>query len=125
MRIFLLLTLTAVTSCTQTFPNVAVDEECMETPESRRYRAEWVQRCLLSTASHYKTAPQLEQQEDIIDECADASEQFIVKSCTKQILKFKGYDGWIPCTSANPGSTSERACQNFRESMKAQGVTAL
>lgn len=108
-------------------PHVELVENCSESAQSKRYRAEWTQRCLLSTASHDKTAPQLEQQEDLVDECTDASEKFAVRECSKPMLKYYSRDGesWRPCANATPGSDAHYACQRVADSLTQRGETFL
>lgn len=94
-----------------------MERECQETAESLRYRAEWTRQCLLATASRDKTAPQMEQQEDLVDKCKDASSEFKQLNC-KMIPTFRssmGSERFRDCASAIPGSEEDLACERLIE----------
>lgn len=93
--------------------------KCKETPVSIQQRMNFI----LSCANVYvTTAPQMEQKEDIIDECSDHSRSLMIEECDKPTLEvyIKG-DEFRNCAGIQ-NQPEKQVCDEAYKSYEQKGL---
>lgn len=92
---------------------------CKETSDSVQRRSAFILSCANLYAS---TAPQMEQKEDIIDECSTHSFYLKIEDCDKPTLQVKiPGDNYRDCAGIN-NTKAEAVCKKAYESYKEKGL---